>query len=52
GYAIQVYTVQLTDGLYALFRVLVLTGLIQDPTTIGIFDLVQAIEYDAQSTKY
>ncbi|SUN38134.1 Phage holin [Staphylococcus aureus] len=52
GYDIQVYTEQLTDGLNAILGFLVLTGVIQDPTTKGIGDSHQALEYEEPSRKY
>ncbi len=52
GYDIQVYTEQLTDGLNAILGFLVLTGVIQDPTTKGIGDSHQALEYEEPRRKY
>ena len=51
-YDIQVYTEQLTDGLNAILGFLVLTGVIQDPTTKGIGDSHQALEYEEPRRKY
>ncbi|MGT2334175.1 phage holin [Staphylococcus aureus] len=51
GYDIQVYTEQLTDGLNAILGFLVLTGVIQDPTTKGIGDSHQAFNMN-QEEKY
>ncbi|CAC5442975.1 Phage holin [Staphylococcus aureus] len=48
----QVYTEQLTDGLNAILGFLVLTGVIQDPTTKGIGDSHQALEYEEPRRKY
>lgn len=52
GYDIQVYTEQLTDGLNAILGFLVLTGVIQDPTTKGIGDSHQDLEYEEPRRKY
>lgn len=45
GYDIQVYTEQLTDTLNSVLGILVLMGVIQDPTTQGVSDSHQALEY-------
>ncbi|MFP4940694.1 phage holin [Staphylococcus pseudintermedius] len=46
GYDIQVYTEQLTDALNSILGILVLMGVIQDPTTQGVSDSHQALNYE------
>ncbi|HDT9047313.1 TPA: phage holin [Staphylococcus pseudintermedius] len=52
GYDIQVYTEQLTDTLNSVLGVLVLMGFIQDPTTQGVSDSHQALNYEEPRQKY
>ncbi|HBB6316308.1 TPA: phage holin [Escherichia coli] len=52
GYDIQVYTEQLTDTLNSVLGILVLMGVIQDPTTKGVGDSRQALEYEEPRQKY
>ncbi|HAR6531639.1 TPA: phage holin [Staphylococcus pseudintermedius] len=52
GYDIQVYTEQLTDTLNSVLGVLVLMGVIQDPTTQGVGDSHQALNYEEPRQKY
>ncbi|EKC6437903.1 phage holin [Staphylococcus pseudintermedius] len=52
GYDIQVYTEQLTDTLNSVLGILVLMGVIQDPTTKGVGDSHQALEYEEPRRKY
>ncbi|EGQ1717365.1 phage holin [Staphylococcus pseudintermedius] len=52
GYDIQVYTEQLTDALNSILGILVLMGVIQDPTTQGVSDSHQALNYEEPRQKY
>ncbi|HDK5703421.1 phage holin [Staphylococcus pseudintermedius] len=52
GYDIQVYTEQLTDALNSILGILVLMGVIQDPTTQGVSDSHQALDYEEPRQKY
>ncbi|ARJ52032.1 phage holin [Staphylococcus lutrae] len=52
GYDIEVYTTQLTDTLNGVLGFLVLVGVIQDPTTSGIGDSDQALNYEEPRQKY
>ncbi|MBT2813365.1 phage holin [Staphylococcus coagulans] len=52
GYDIQVYTEQLTDTLNSVLGILVLMGVIQDPTTQGVSDSHQALNYEEPRQKY
>ncbi|HEC2241002.1 TPA: phage holin [Staphylococcus delphini] len=52
GYDIQVYTEQLTDTLNSVLGILVLMGVIQDPTTKGVGDSHQALNYEEPRRKY
>lgn len=46
NYDITVYTNQITNIINSLLGVLVLLGVIQDPTTSGLNDSVQAQQYN------
>lgn len=52
GYDIQVYTEQLTGALNSILGILVLMGVIQDPTTQGVSDSHQALNYEEPRQKY
>ncbi len=52
GYDIQVYTEQLTDGLNAILGFLINWCGFFNPTTKGIGDSHQALEYEEPRRKY
>ncbi|CZQ66808.1 TPA: phage holin [Staphylococcus aureus] len=52
GYDIEVYTRGLTDVVNSVLGFLVTLGVIQDPTTNGLNDSYQALEYDEPRREY
>lgn len=52
GYDIEIYTQNLTDTINSFLGVLVLIGVVQDPTTSGVSDSRQALEYEEPRRRY